>query len=67
MPLIIITGTPASGKSKRTSELKKYFIEQSKDVHIISEFEHIKKAGFEVNSFYKGMSILLLINGIKYK
>lgn len=58
MPLIIITGTPASGKSRRTAELKQYFKEQSKDVHIVSEFEHIKKAGFDVNSFYKGMLVL---------
>ncbi|KAL1516659.1 hypothetical protein ABEB36_000542 [Hypothenemus hampei] len=52
MPLIIMTGVPCSGKSTRALELKKYFEEQGKEVHIISEYEQIVKAGFEKNAFY---------------
>lgn len=55
MPFIIITGVPSSGKTKRTLELKKYFKDQGKEVHIVSEYEEIKKAGFDKNAFYLGL------------
>lgn len=42
MPLIIITGFPASGKTKTANELKDYFEEKGKKVDIISENEIIK-------------------------
>lgn len=52
MPLIVITGIPSSGKTTRSIELKTFFEEHDKEVHIVSENEQIKKAGFEKNSFY---------------
>ncbi|XP_018564019.1 protein KTI12 homolog [Anoplophora glabripennis] len=52
MPLIVISGIPSSGKTTRSIELKQFFEEHDKEVHIVSEFEQIKKAGFEKNSFY---------------
>ncbi|XP_050301320.1 protein KTI12 homolog [Anthonomus grandis grandis] len=52
MPLIVMTGIPCSGKTTRSQELKKFFEEQGKEVHIISEYDQIIKAGFEKNAFY---------------
>ncbi|KAJ8924961.1 hypothetical protein NQ315_001126 [Exocentrus adspersus] len=52
MPLIVISGIPCSGKTTRCLELKQFFEEQGKEVHAVSEYEQIKKAGFEKNSFY---------------
>ncbi|CAG9770942.1 unnamed protein product [Ceutorhynchus assimilis] len=53
MPLIVLTGVPCSGKTTRAHELKKFFEEQGKEVHIISEYDQIIKANFEINAFYK--------------
>lgn len=52
MPLIIISGLPASGKTSRTLELKKYFEGRGKSVHVVSENDAINKAGFEKNEFF---------------
>nr|CAG4644971.1 EOG090X0A11 [Leptodora kindtii] len=42
MPLIILTGFPASGKSTRALQLKAYFESQDKTVNLISENELAK-------------------------
>nr|CAH7713296.1 unnamed protein product [Callosobruchus chinensis] len=52
MPFILISGIPCSGKTTRATELKQYFEEQGKEVHVVSEYEQIRKAGFDKNSFY---------------
>ncbi|XP_068622027.1 protein KTI12 homolog isoform X2 [Battus philenor] len=53
MPLIIICGTPVSGKTTRTNELKHFFEKKhGKCVEVISEEEAIKKLGYEKNSTY---------------
>ncbi|CAG9818488.1 unnamed protein product [Phaedon cochleariae] len=52
MPFIVITGIPCSGKTTRSLELKAFFEEQGKEVHVISEYDQIIKAGFDKNSFY---------------
>ncbi|XP_066155266.1 protein KTI12 homolog [Euwallacea fornicatus] len=52
MPLIVVTGVPSSGKTTRALQLKQFFEEQGKGVHVISEYTQIRKAGFEKNSFY---------------
>lgn len=55
MPLIILTGIPSSGKSKRTEELKKYFeTEHGQEVEVISEIEMVVRAGYNRDSFYAG-------------
>lgn len=55
MPLIIITGIPSSGKSKRSLELKEYFeTNRGKKVDIINEVDSIAKAGYDRNSYYDG-------------
>lgn len=46
MPLIVLVGCPASGKSTRAAELKEYFeTQREKIVHIVSENEIIKNSG----------------------
>ncbi|CAH2238003.1 protein KTI12 homolog [Pararge aegeria] len=53
MPLIIICGTPVSGKTSRTTELKQFFENvHNKNVEIVSEDEAIIKLGYEKNSTY---------------
>lgn len=52
MPLIVISGFPASGKTKRALELKTYFEEKGKKVHHISENKAIPKAGFHKNVYF---------------
>lgn len=52
MPLIIITGYPSSGKTKRTNELAEHFRELGKPVHIVSENLAIPKAGFAKNVYF---------------
>lgn len=54
MPLVVITGVPSSGKTTRAKELKQYFEDLNKEVHIISEHEQTIKAGFDRNSLYQG-------------
>uniref|UniRef100_A0A8D9BMG9 Protein KTI12 homolog n=1 Tax=Cacopsylla melanoneura TaxID=428564 RepID=A0A8D9BMG9_9HEMI len=54
MPLIILTGYPCSGKTKRSEEIKKYFEDQNltnKIVHI-KDNETIQKAGFSKTELY---------------
>ncbi|XP_026742204.1 protein KTI12 homolog [Trichoplusia ni] len=53
MPLIIICGTPVSGKTTRANELKEYFVNNhNKNVEIVSEDEAIVKLGYEKNTTY---------------
>ncbi|CAK1548858.1 unnamed protein product [Leptosia nina] len=53
MPLIIICGTPVSGKTTRARELKDYFENtHSKQVVIISEDEALHKLGYDKESMY---------------
>lgn len=54
MPLIVISGAPSSGKTTRANELRDYFNNLDKEVHLISEFEQTVKAGFDKNSLYQG-------------
>lgn len=52
MPLIIVTGYPASGKTKRSDQLAEWFRERGKIVHVISEDLAIHKAGFTKNEYF---------------
>lgn len=52
MPLIIISGYPSSGKTRRAIELKEYFLAMNKITHIVSEKESIFKTGFQKNDVY---------------
>nr|XP_013101308.1 unnamed protein product [Stomoxys calcitrans] len=52
MPLIVISGFPASGKTKRALELKSHFEKRGKKVHHISENKAIPKAGFHKNVYF---------------
>lgn len=52
MPLIIVTGYPSSGKTKRTNDLAEYFRGRDKIVHIVSENSAIPKAGFAKNEYF---------------
>lgn len=54
MPLIVITGVPCSGKTTRSQELKEFFENQGRQVHIVSENEQIVKANFDKNKFFSG-------------
>lgn len=54
MPLIILVGGPASGKSTRAHEIKTFFEnEKQKTVHVISENEIVQKSGIAKNEVYK--------------
>ncbi|KAH8294436.1 hypothetical protein KR018_000429 [Drosophila ironensis] len=50
MPIVVVTGLPASGKSTRSRQLRQHFETQGKRVHLISENEAVPKALFEKNS-----------------
>ncbi|XP_026483629.1 protein KTI12 homolog [Vanessa tameamea] len=53
MPLIIICGTPVSGKTTRANEVKEFFEKtHKKQVDIVSEDETILKLGYDKNSNY---------------
>lgn len=52
MPLIVITGFPSSGKTKRATELADFFRERGKTVHVVSENLAIPKAGFAKNEYF---------------
>lgn len=54
MPLIVLSGTPASGKSTRAQDIKKFFEDQKqKKVLIVNETEAIKSAGYGINEYFK--------------
>lgn len=53
MPLIILCGTPVSGKTTRANQLKEFFEKtHNKRVDIVSEEEAIIKLGYDKNSTY---------------
>jgi protein KTI12 len=52
MPLIIISGLPASGKSTRAKQLQQFFVDKGKKVHLLSENVSVAKAGYEKNEFF---------------
>ncbi|XP_033240852.1 protein KTI12 homolog isoform X2 [Drosophila pseudoobscura] len=52
MPIVVITGLPASGKSTRARQLQEHLAGLGKKVYLISENEAVPKALFEKNSFF---------------
>lgn len=53
MPIVIVTGLPASGKSTRARQLEEYLVsKKGKKVHLISENEAVPKALYEKNAFF---------------
>lgn len=53
MPLIILSGYPSSGKSRRAGQLKEFFEKaKKKSVHIVTENVGIPKAGFRKNEYF---------------
>ncbi|XP_017055057.1 protein KTI12 homolog [Drosophila ficusphila] len=50
MPIVVITGLPASGKSTRARQLRDHFVERGRKVHLISENEAVPKALFGKNA-----------------
>ncbi|KAH8366739.1 hypothetical protein KR084_005298 [Drosophila pseudotakahashii] len=50
MPIVVVTGLPASGKSTRARQLRDHFVERGRKVHLISENEAVPKALFGKNS-----------------
>lgn len=52
MPIVIVTGLPASGKSTRARQLEEYLVSKGKKVHLISENEAVPKALYEKNAFF---------------
>uniref|UniRef100_W8BBA7 Protein KTI12 homolog n=1 Tax=Ceratitis capitata TaxID=7213 RepID=W8BBA7_CERCA len=53
MPMIIISGLPASGKTTRAKSLQKFFTDKGKKVHLISENISIPHAGFAKNEYFE--------------
>lgn len=54
MPLIVLTGYPCSGKTKRSNEIKKYFEDQKlqNKIVFINDNGIIKKSGFNKTDLY---------------
>ncbi|EDW82336.1 uncharacterized protein Dwil_GK25181 [Drosophila willistoni] len=52
MPIVVITGLPASGKSTRARQLADYLTERGKKVHLVTENEAVPKAGYEKNAYF---------------
>ncbi|KAM8720978.1 hypothetical protein ACLKA7_006937 [Drosophila subpalustris] len=52
MPIVVISGLPASGKSTRAHQVQEYFVSKGRKVHLISENEAVPKALFEKNAFF---------------
>ncbi|XP_067636386.1 protein KTI12 homolog isoform X2 [Eurosta solidaginis] len=52
MPMIVISGLPASGKTTRAKSLQHHFIEKGKKVHVISENLSTANAGFAKNEYF---------------
>lgn len=53
MPLVIICGCPASGKTTRANELREFFeVQKGKIVHVISENEIVRSSGMTKNEIY---------------
>ncbi|KAH8420348.1 hypothetical protein KR009_009472 [Drosophila setifemur] len=50
MPIVVVTGLPASGKSTRARQLRDHFVGKGKRVHLISENEAVPKALFGKNA-----------------
>lgn len=62
MPLLIIVGCPATGKSTRAHQIKEFFEKQKqRTVHVISENEIVKCSGIPVNDVYEKSSIEKII------
>ncbi|XP_055528173.1 protein KTI12 homolog [Wyeomyia smithii] len=53
MPVIIIAGLPASGKSFRSAELVNYFENRGKNVNLVSEWDLIQLAGYNKNEHFR--------------
>lgn len=54
MPLVVLVGCPASGKSTRAAELKSFFeSHKQKVVHVVSENEIVKNSGIPKNEVYE--------------
>lgn len=52
MPLVIVTGFPSSGKTKRAGELRDYLESRGKTVKVIGENHAIPKSGFRKNEYF---------------
>lgn len=52
MPIVVVTGLPASGKSTRARQLEEYLVSKGKKVRLISENEAVPKALYEKNAFF---------------
>ena len=63
MPLVVITGLPASGKSTRAAQIKEYLEkEHNKTVHIVSDNEVITASNLSKNALYLGNFSKLSLN-----
>ncbi|KAG8236235.1 hypothetical protein J437_LFUL010988 [Ladona fulva] len=62
MPLIVITGFPCSGKTRRANELKKAFESMSKTVHVVSERDALEE--INKNLYYQDPAKEKEIRGI---
>ncbi|XP_058830080.1 protein KTI12 homolog [Topomyia yanbarensis] len=53
MPLVVITGFPASGKSFRAAQIQKFFEKRGITVHLVSEWNCIQLAGYSKNEHFR--------------
>lgn len=58
MPLIIICGCPASGKTTRANELREFFeVQKEKVVHVISENEIVRRSKMTADTVYSDSTL----------
>lgn len=54
MPLIVLAGLPSSGKTTRCDQIRKYFQNMEKNVHVVSENDIILEQKIEKNALCFG-------------
>lgn len=64
MPFIIIVGQPSTGKTTTCNKIRDYFVNQSKKVEIVSEFEVLQQKQLTRNTAYADSKIEKEIRGV---
>lgn len=60
MPLVILTGNPCCGKSRRSEEIREFLsTAKGKEVHVISDNSFINSSGQDKNALFLSKCQLL--------
>lgn len=64
MPFIIIVGQPSTGKTTVCNKIRDYFLQKSKSVEVVSEFEVLQQKQLTRNTAYADSKIEKEIRGV---